>query len=185
VNWASNGYFKLHEKCRKMVRKPLADREGIWTELQTANDRAAVILAATFVEEAILEAIIDSLKIERADALEELIGNNAPLGTFSNKIMIAHCVGIIGEKARRDSNVIRRIRNIAAHQMEPFSLNENRFRDMTSHFSVRYYPMVAHQPHELPESPRERYVETCEKIAMRLDNSEPLFSGEKRPPEAD
>jgi len=64
-------------------------------------------------------------------------------------------------------------------------LNENRFRDMTSHFSVRYYPMVAHQPHELPESPRERYVETCEKIAMRLDNSEPLFSGEKRPPEAD
>jgi hypothetical protein len=68
-----------------MVRKPLADREGIWTELQTANDRAAVILAATFVEEAILEAIIDSLKIEGADALEELIGNNAPLGTFSQQ----------------------------------------------------------------------------------------------------
>ena len=64
-------------------------------------------------------------------------------------------------------------------------LGTSQFEDQTSHFRVRYYSMVSHQPQSLPSSIRERYVETCEKVAMRLENSEPLFSGDKRSPEND
>lgn len=168
-----------------MARVTVADSKGIWDELKTATDRAAVILAATFVEEVIFEAIIDSLLIADKKSIEELTGNNGPLGTFSNKVMFAHALGLIGEEARSDLNIIRKIRNKAAHQMDPFSLSDQQMKDLTGNFTVRYYGIFPFEKKTLPDSPRDRYIETCEKIAMRLENSEPLFSGSKREPEVD
>ena len=104
-----------------MARKMASNRPSIWEELKNASDRAAVILAATYVDETLFEAIVDALELD-ASTVDELTGNNGPLGTFSNRVMFAHSVGMIGDQTKRDLTIVRKLRNVAAHDLESFVL---------------------------------------------------------------
>lgn len=152
-----------------MSRKPLKDYHEMYAELATASDRAAGIIAASYLEDALLDNILDKLKISSGKVIEELVGNGAPLGTFSNKIMLAHAIGVIGNDTRSDCDRIRKIRNECAHDVNPISfLHNDRIKGLSAALTPRLWGQIPHEEPYLPTDPRARYIEACEKIAGNL-----------------
>lgn len=85
-------------------------------ELGRESDRGAVLVAATRIEELLGEAIAARL-VNHPDTNQLLVGFNAPLGTFSARILAALALGVISEIEYRRCTTIRKIRNEFAHKL--------------------------------------------------------------------
>lgn len=140
----------------------------MYAELASSTDRALGILAATYLEECLLDAILDKMRVTEKKIIEELIGNGAPLGTFSNKIMMAEVLRLVGKSTRQDCDRIRKIRNECAHQINPVSFKEGRISDLSMALAPRLWGGLAFEKPYLPEDPRKRYLEACQKIGDAL-----------------
>jgi hypothetical protein len=81
----------------------------------TESDRAAAILAGSFVEDCLQQAISRRLKIRNNHQRSQLFGINAPLGSFANKIRIGYALDIFGIETYENLDLIRSIRNAFAH----------------------------------------------------------------------
>lgn len=96
---------------------------AIFRELEGENDRAAIITAASLIEYVLGEVI--KLRLDRAseggDEKRLLEDEGGIAATFSNRIALAYYLRIIGPQVRRDLDLIRRIRNEAAHDMNQVS----------------------------------------------------------------
>jgi hypothetical protein len=86
---------------------------AIFNELETANDRAAAIVATSLLEHAIQEAL------QSFDSNEDF----ERLG-LSSKITKAYALKIIGPTTRHDLDLIRAIRNEFAHDMNPIQFTD-------------------------------------------------------------
>ena len=69
------------------------------------NDRGAAILIATNLEN-VLEFAIERRLQTGTEQRKELFGYNAPIGGFSDKIIIANALRIIGPETRTDSECV-------------------------------------------------------------------------------
>ncbi|MEW7291052.1 hypothetical protein [Aquimarina sp. 2304DJ70-9] len=86
-------------------------------EFKKETDRAAVILVAALIDEA-LTTILKSYLIPIPNATDNLFeGGNAPISTFSSKIDVSYRLGIISSRFCRDIHLIRKIRNSFAHDI--------------------------------------------------------------------
>jgi mannitol operon repressor len=118
-------------EARRKIRKEtpqFADFLDYTDELGRESDRGAVLVAATRIDELLREAISARL-IEHQDTQMLLHGFNAPLGTFSARILAAFALGILSEDEYRKCNTIRKIRNEFAHRLG-ISFNDQRIRDL-------------------------------------------------------
>src|SRR5262249_57189938 len=72
-----------------------------------------------------IELAISCRLPEPRDNKEEtaLFSDNGIVGIFSKKIWAAYFLKVIGPEARRDIDLIRNIRNQAAHDMNPISFD--------------------------------------------------------------
>ena len=82
--------------------------------LHTESDRAVVLITAAYLDDA-LAGLIRSALIDEPALVDELLGVDRPLGTFSARIKLAYCLGLISRATLRDLELIRRIRNDFAH----------------------------------------------------------------------
>jgi hypothetical protein len=91
-------------------------------ELNGANDRAAIVVGASLVELS-LEKVIKSRLREVANKDEEakLFDDRGLFSSLSQKTLAAYFLRIIGPAVRRDLDLIRLIRNYAAHQLDEVS----------------------------------------------------------------
>lgn len=96
-------------------RQALKDYSAMRKEFDHASDRAVAILGAAYVEDAVLDALLAEIGVENPKIIEELLGNGAPFSTFSNKVIMASALGLIGPRTRGDLDRIRRVRNECAH----------------------------------------------------------------------
>ena len=154
-------------------RATLKSHEAMSEELRGASDRAAAIVIAAYVEELLLESLIDRLKLSDGKLLEELLGNGAPLSTFSNKILMAFAVGVVGATTRKDLDRIRKIRNACAHAVNPISMDAPDLKGTIEAFSPRKWGMLPDEKPWLPSEPRKRFEEACFKIASNLEAGVP------------
>ena len=154
-----------------MPRSRLKDYATMYEELTGSSDRALGILAATYLEENLLDAIIDKLRVSNKKIADELVGNGSPLGTFSNKIMMAEAIALIGPNTRGDCDRIRKIRNECAHEINPIDFTIGKISDLVKALSPRRWGGLAFETPSLPDDPRKRYIEACQKI------SDALYSG--------
>lgn len=76
--------------------------------------RSSVIVSASVLER-LLEKLLCKYFIENNDI--DMFETQAPLGTFSSKISMAYCLGLISNKFYKDLNNYRKIRNIFAHEL--------------------------------------------------------------------
>jgi hypothetical protein len=84
-------------------------------ELQAESDRGAALIGAAYLDTALKSLLEASLGGGKADVEKLLSAPNAPLGTFSSRIAIAHATGFIGPNYYRALESIREIRNAFAH----------------------------------------------------------------------
>lgn len=85
-------------------------------DYEEKNDRAIAIVGATFLE-ILLEHILWAFLIDDEKEVTELLQYDQPLGTFSGKIRMTYCLGLIYKPVRDDLHLVRKIRNEFAHNL--------------------------------------------------------------------
>ncbi|MFB3306805.1 MltR family transcriptional regulator, partial [Pseudomonas sp. AMR01] len=83
---------------------------------ENPNERAIALVAATFLE-TLLDHILLAFLPEDEKEVNQLLNYNQPLGTFSGKITMVYCLGLMEKKVKKDLDLIRKIRNKFAHQL--------------------------------------------------------------------
>jgi hypothetical protein len=105
-------------------RYELKDFDGILEELDHESHRAAIMVGGSLVEHALEKMIRSKLrKPENSQQKEALFNDTGIFGSFHQKIWAAYFLKWIGPLTRRDLDLIRSIRNIVAHDMNPVSFD--------------------------------------------------------------
>lgn len=105
------------------------------TEFVKESDRAAVILTAAMIDDAIAQLLRISLVASptREDPLFD--SPNAPLGNLSARIDFAFRCGLISRRLCRDLHIIRAIRNAFAHNVSGCTFEEPAVRSRVMELS--------------------------------------------------
>lgn len=102
-----------------------------------------------------------------AKARKALFSNNGPFATFSAKINAAFCAGWIDSDVHHDIQVIRKLRNVFAHNYNPMSLDEEENRNLIQSLRV----------------PHRKFYDWGQLRAASIADGVVIYSGDK-PPEA-
>jgi DNA-binding MltR family transcriptional regulator len=87
-------------------------------EFKNETDRGAVILAASLFDLS-LTNLLKSFLVSNPSSKDDIFeGPNSPMGSFSSKISMSYRLGLISSKFSRDLNLIRKIRNEFAHNIQ-------------------------------------------------------------------
>ena len=85
-------------------------------ELDGRSDRATIIVMATIIE-AQLQTLLEAFLVD-CDESKKLFKRESALSTFSSKIDMCYCLGIISTHEYKTINILRRIRNGFAHDLK-------------------------------------------------------------------
>lgn len=97
----------------KPINVNLADYQSMVEHFHSETDRAAAVLAGSFLEHYLAVALKAVLKHD--DETEQMFGPFGPLSTFAQRISIAWAIGLIDEASRDEMRGIKDIRNHFAH----------------------------------------------------------------------
>ena len=105
------------------LRKPFSETHphlngfmDFLADFNKETERGTALAAAAMLDE-LLGRIIDSFLIPNKGSKALLDGFNAPLGTFSARIASAFALGLLSEVEYRECELIRKVRNEFAHQI--------------------------------------------------------------------
>lgn len=98
----------------------------LFSTLLNESERGAIIIGTTKVEEQLEKYIRKILPSNGEKYVKKLLVYPGALSSFSSKIELAYAFRLIGEKTYASLNVLRKIRNIAAHSPDSFSIHEIR-----------------------------------------------------------
>lgn len=110
-------------KLSQLIReKPTAeDIEKTLKDLRTVHDRAAAIIVATTVDDALRDLLLHKMVTLNSDRYNSLFGVDRPLSSFAAKINIAYAFNVISDATRGDLEAIKNIRNAFAHARKPIT----------------------------------------------------------------
>lgn len=97
---------------RELFEIPTAD---YIEQLRSESDRSAIVLLAGYIESHLAAELKDRMPTLNSDEMTRIFDFNGPLGSFSAKIFMAQAMGIIDRPLRRKLDLIREMRNVAAH----------------------------------------------------------------------
>jgi hypothetical protein len=159
------------------------ERVELEKEFYGESDRACGILQASWVELIVERSLQSRL---RQEGISKIFDLNGPLGTFSNKIIMAFGMGIFGAKTRHDLDLIRHIRNGFAHCQRPLRFNTPEIKGMCDHLELPDLDQARATPINLldrpvegdgkwhdRDHPKSRYFIGCYTIISRLFLPEP------------
>jgi len=147
--------------------KAVDDWEGFYEELQNETPRAAVLIAASFLDEW-LRRLLQAKMIDDSKAVKALLddSNNGPLSFFSARINAAYCLGLLSKDERDDLNLIRKIRNRFAHRLHGFTFDEQEIKDWCMSLALPH-SIVSALP-DFPKDHRSRFLLGVSLLASRL-----------------
>ena len=93
------------------------------------TDRGAALTAAAFLDQTLYE-ILKSFFLDVNESQELLEGGGAVLGTFSARINMCYCLGLIQENEYRELNIFRKIRNEFGHKWKNISFETQKINDL-------------------------------------------------------
>lgn len=94
-------------------------------EFSSESDRAVGVLCAAYLDHLLGELIVINMDVERTVA-EKLLFKDvyAPLQSFSARMHVTYCLGLIDETQHKNLNLIRKVRNAFAHQLVDLSFED-------------------------------------------------------------
>jgi hypothetical protein len=94
----------------------IVELPDIFVKLQSESETAQILIFSSFLEDKIEQLLRFQLK-EKRSAVDDaaMFSGNGPLGTFSNRIMVAHQLGWLRDENKRRINLFRKLRNEFAH----------------------------------------------------------------------
>jgi DNA-binding MltR family transcriptional regulator len=126
------------------------DIEAILDELKDENDRAVALVGASLVEHTLQEAIRSVLRPfddkDNAELKDRIFGNRGIFSGLSAKILGAFVLSIIGKQAQRDLELINKIRNTFAHDMNPLDFSNAGIKSRCSELQIRKNSLAVGNP---------------------------------------
>jgi hypothetical protein len=104
-------------------------------EIKTGSDRVAGIVTPAFLED-LLTTVLRSHLHQDIELLNNILKPGRALGDFGVKIDMAFLVGIISDRARKDLNRIRKIRNAFAHNAALNTFDKSPVRDFAMDLTI-------------------------------------------------
>jgi hypothetical protein len=101
--------------------------EEFFNDFKAESDRAAVILGAARIDLGLYHLLQHTLPPNTSRS-DELLEGDSPSPTFSLRINICYRLGLIDAELTRSLHLIRRIRNIFAHEASGSSLDSGSHR---------------------------------------------------------
>lgn len=106
----------------------LQDYVDLIAEINKESDRGAVLTAASFIDD-LLQKTIAAFLVDEDSAKQLCEGFNAPIGSFSSRVIAAYALGLISPDEQADCNTIRKVRNEFAHTVKA-SFKDRRLIDL-------------------------------------------------------
>jgi DNA-binding MltR family transcriptional regulator len=107
----------------KGQNESLIDTKGFLEELQEESPRAAAIMAGALLD-AQLRNLLEKYFVDDRKIVNDLLGTDRPLSSFSSRINAAYCLGLIAKAIYDDLHLIRKIRNKFAHKLHGYTFDE-------------------------------------------------------------
>lgn len=141
------------------------------------DDRAIVIIGSAFLE-TILEHILIDFFPEDEKEVDVLLNYDKPLGTYSNKVRMIYCLGLIEKKVMQDLKLIGKIRNRFAHDLT-VSFDD---KDITDWCKQLKWHRGVFFLHETPKeaTTRDLYQVGVNTVISHLNGVVSIAIGEKR-----
>jgi len=132
------------------------------------SDRGCVLILGADIENILakmLKEMFQALGDLSSNEEKRIFDHTGPLGNFASKISLAKAVGVIDKNLHDDIQKLRRIRNMAAHESDSFSLSNDNVRQITSSMNL-YLKDAKALPRYSFESgdPKESMPDTSETI---------------------
>jgi len=83
--------------------------------VQRESDRSAIILHASSIETCLVYLLKDKMGHLNGEEIKRLFDFEGPIGSFSNRIRMAHALGLIDRPQKKRIEIIKEMRNAAAH----------------------------------------------------------------------
>ena len=134
------------------------DFNDFLTEFQNESERAAAILAATYIDELLADLLRASF-IDDEATVSRLLDDLDVLGTLRSRTEVAYAAGLLSVQERRDSGRVREIRNRFAHRRHGLTFATAEIADRCRAFEVveeRFQAEPALQ-RVYPQAPRELF----------------------------
>jgi mannitol operon repressor len=132
-------------------------------ELNKESDRGAALVSAAMLDE-LLGKIILAFLIENTDTKKLLSGLNAPLGTFSSRIIAAYSLGLISEEEHDECNWLRLVRNEFAHHVHQ-KFDDQKVKDICANLRFAAKQIPSH-----PNLPRAQFLTSATGLILTLTN---------------
>ncbi|WP_146127430.1 hypothetical protein [Burkholderia cenocepacia] len=116
------------ERFRTSAAEAREEASKLAFSLYEESERACVILGAAKIDSD-LEVLLRQVLHPCAGGQDNLFESDRALGTFSAKISLAHRMGLISPEFERALQILRRVRNSFAHQVEDASLSVGGHKD--------------------------------------------------------
>lgn len=140
------------------------------------SPRGMVLTTSSLIDEHLSECL--TARMVDHPAVSKLItGFNAPLGTFSAKIVGALALGLIDENEHHDLEIIRGIRNEFAHKIE-VSFEDQSVKDRCANFRLK-----AHDYGDVVVDPQGQFSTAAVSMIMRLTNRAAYAERQRLTPE--
>jgi DNA-binding MltR family transcriptional regulator len=148
------------------MSEPAKSAAAHWNSIHNAefakeSDRAAVILTAAMLDNALYQLLRTVLVADTSSTDELLEGANAPLSTFSSRIHAAYRLGLLSKRFARDLHLVRNIRNAFAHNITGCAFDEggvrSRVTELGRSLNILVKLTVPKHRKTAPETPREQF----------------------------
>jgi uncharacterized protein YjbI with pentapeptide repeats len=128
------------------------------------SSRSIVLIGAAFLD-VLLEKLINNFLVDIKET-QTLLSENGPLSTFSSRISSAYCLGLISKTSYLDLQIIRKIRNDFAHDLNA-SFENVSIKDRCK--NLQTYKKIANPHYSISNPPpRNQFEQTVLSISYIL-----------------
>ena len=107
--------------------KPVTEVDIKWQELisrsETESDRSFVLIATSALEQRTKDIFEHALVFKSNSMRKDMFKFTGPFSSFSARIKLLYCLGLISDKTYEDLELIRKSRNKFAHSFEDLNLD--------------------------------------------------------------
>ncbi|MEE8155253.1 MAG: MltR family transcriptional regulator [Phycisphaerales bacterium] len=108
--------------------------DGFLREFEAETDRGTTVVASAYLDD-LLAGMLRKYLVDEPKVVDDLLDFQGPLGTFSSRISLSYCLGLIRDDQFRDLNTVRKIRNDFAHAHQSRSFDDAPICDFCDNLS--------------------------------------------------
>lgn len=106
------------------------DAEQFFLDLAPESDAALVVLGTSYIDTHMTDSWRRNMPGKSKAEYDALFDGSGPLATFSAKIRLAHSLDWISDATNKDLHLLRKIRNLFAHDPYKTSLEDNEIMNL-------------------------------------------------------